>query len=121
MRAALLHGAGRVQVPGRMHPPESPPVTSNAEKCRSYRERKATRVTANLARTESKVRPGRPAIRDRVAPDMVRGWDQAQRKRIRGILLLALLLCYPLGTDLAGTPEMRVVAMIDKEQACRPR
>lgn len=92
-------------------------MTSNAEKCRSYRERKATRVTANLARTESKVRPGRPATRDHVAPAMVRGWDQAQRKRIKGILL-ALALNRP---DLASAPEMGVVAMIDKEQSCRPR
>lgn len=68
-------------------------------------------MTSNLARTESKVRPGKPAERDHVAPDMVRGWDQEQRKRIRGILM-ALALNRP---DLASAPEMGVVAMIDRE------
>jgi hypothetical protein len=59
---------------------------------------------------------GKPATTDHAAPMMVAGWDQEQRRRIRGILM-ALALNRP-QADLTGTPEMRVVAMID--QAGKP-
>lgn len=52
-----------------------------------------------------------PTDYDHVAPEMIRDWDQAKRARIRELLLV-----------LGGEPEMKVVAMIDKEaQLCQPR
>lgn len=73
-------------------------------------------MIANMPRVEHKARPGQPASSDHVAPAMVRGWDQEQRKRIRGILL-ALTLSYDNTADMLNSPEVAVVAMIDRESA----
>lgn len=58
---------------------------------------------------------GKPADRDHVAPMMVAGWSPEQARRIRGILL-TLLMSYPQDADLLATPEIGVVAMIDRRQ-----
>jgi hypothetical protein len=67
------------------------------------------------ARHYQSSRPLPPTRTDHVAPMMVEGWGREQRRRIRGILMALAL--NPPQAGLTGTPEMRVVAMIDRAEA----